>query len=82
VDGTGHHWPSARKPSSVIENGRKIMLRDDYTGQDHIRSMYRPVTAAAAAGLTPVIAPLALSPEGDALNVDADRAAAMLARRQ
>jgi len=31
------------------------------------------------AGYTPVIAPLAISPEGDALNVDADRAAAMVA---
>jgi acetylglutamate/LysW-gamma-L-alpha-aminoadipate kinase len=31
------------------------------------------------AGYTPVIAPLAISPEGDALNVDADRAAAMIA---
>ena len=31
------------------------------------------------AGLTPVIAPLAISYEGDAVNVDADRAAAMVA---
>jgi acetylglutamate/LysW-gamma-L-alpha-aminoadipate kinase len=31
------------------------------------------------AGYVPVIAPLAISPEGDALNVDADRAAAMIA---
>ncbi len=30
-------------------------------------------------GYLPVIAPLAISPEGDALNVDADRAAAMVA---
>ncbi len=30
-------------------------------------------------GLTPVIRPLAISAEGDALNVDADRAAAMIA---
>ena len=31
------------------------------------------------AGYTPVVAPLALSTQGDALNVDADRAAAMVA---
>jgi len=31
------------------------------------------------AGLTPVIAPLAISPVGEAVNVDADRAAAMVA---
>jgi [amino group carrier protein]-L-2-aminoadipate 6-kinase len=62
----------------VIENGRKIMLRDDYTGKiisvnaDLLHMLLQ-------AGLTPVIAPLALSPDGDALNVDADRAAAMVA---
>jgi [amino group carrier protein]-L-2-aminoadipate/L-glutamate 6-kinase len=31
------------------------------------------------AGYMPVIAPLAISPQGEALNVDADRAAAMIA---
>ena len=62
----------------VIENGRKIMLRDDYTGK--IVSVNADLLHLLLdAGLTPVIAPLALSPEGDALNVDADRAAAMVA---
>ena len=47
----------------IIENGRKIMLRDDYTGK------IDPVNAdllhlLLQAGLTPVIAPLAISPEG------------------
>jgi [amino group carrier protein]-L-2-aminoadipate 6-kinase len=62
----------------IVENGRKIMLRDDYTGK------IETVNAALIQvlidqGLVPVIAPLAISPEGDALNVDADRAAAMVA---
>jgi [amino group carrier protein]-L-2-aminoadipate 6-kinase len=62
----------------VIENGKKIMLREDYTGK------IETVNAALIqilvnSGLTLVIAPLAISPEGDALNVDADRAAAMVA---
>jgi acetylglutamate/LysW-gamma-L-alpha-aminoadipate kinase len=62
----------------VVENGRKIMLRDDYTGK--IESVNAElILQLVRAGLTPVIAPLAISPEGDALNVDADRAAAMVA---
>src|SRR5665811_72023 len=62
----------------VIENGRKVMLRDDFTGKiDHVNGDL--INLLMQAGLTPVIAPLAISPEGDALNVDADRAAAMLA---
>jgi acetylglutamate/LysW-gamma-L-alpha-aminoadipate kinase len=62
----------------VVENGRKIMLRDDYTGK--IESVNASlILQLVQAGLVPVIAPLAISPEGDALNVDADRAAAMVA---
>jgi acetylglutamate/LysW-gamma-L-alpha-aminoadipate kinase len=62
----------------VVENGRKIMLRDDYTGKIETVDAGL-VDMLVLAGLTPVIAPLAISPEGDALNVDADRAAAMVA---
>jgi [amino group carrier protein]-L-2-aminoadipate 6-kinase len=62
----------------VIENGRKVMLRDDFTGKiDHVNSDL--INLLVQSGLTPVIAPLAISTEGDALNVDADRAAAMVA---
>jgi [amino group carrier protein]-L-2-aminoadipate 6-kinase len=58
--------------------GKQRMLRDDYTGKietvnHHLLRMLLD------AGYTPVIAPLAISPEGEALNVDADRAAAMVA---
>ncbi len=58
--------------------GRQRMLRDDYTGK------IETVNAALLdllleAGYTPVVGPLAISPEGEALNVDADRAAAMVA---
>jgi [amino group carrier protein]-L-2-aminoadipate 6-kinase len=60
------------------ESGKQRMLRDDYTGK------IETVNAALLRllldhGYTPVVAPLAISPEGDALNVDADRAAAMVA---
>lgn len=62
----------------IIENGRKLLLRDDYTGKiETVNSAL--LHALTQSGYTPVIAPLALSTQGDALNVDADRAAAMVA---
>jgi [amino group carrier protein]-L-2-aminoadipate 6-kinase len=62
----------------IIENGRKILLRDDYTGKiETVNSALLELLM--TAGFTPVIAPLAISTQGDALNVDADRAAAMVA---
>jgi acetylglutamate/LysW-gamma-L-alpha-aminoadipate kinase len=62
----------------IIENGRKLLLRDDYTGKiETVNSAL--LHALMQSGYTPVIAPLALSTQGDALNVDADRAAAMVA---
>jgi len=62
----------------IVENGRQRMLRDDYTGK--IETVNGGLLRLLLdAGLTPVVAPLAISPEGDALNVDADRAAAMVA---
>jgi acetylglutamate/LysW-gamma-L-alpha-aminoadipate kinase len=62
----------------IVENGRKLMLRDDFTGKVECvnTELFQMLIKA---GLTPVVAPLAISPEGDALNVDADRAAAMVA---
>ena len=62
----------------IVENGKQRILRDDYTGKiETVNSQL--LTLLRNAGFTPVIAPLAISPEGDALNVDADRAAAMVA---
>lgn len=58
--------------------GKQRLLRDDYTGK--IETVNQALlTLLIEAGYTLVIAPLAISPEGDALNVDADRAAAMVA---
>src|SRR5688500_3178228 len=60
------------------DSGKQRMLRDDYTGK--IETVNRALLHLLLdAGYTPVIAPLAISPEGEALNVDADRAAALLA---
>jgi [amino group carrier protein]-L-2-aminoadipate 6-kinase len=63
---------------AVTPEGRTQILRDDYTGR------IEQVNAALLlhlldAGYTPVIAPLALSWEGERLNVDGDRAAAAVA---
>ncbi len=62
----------------IVENGKQRMLRDDYTGK--IETVNGDLLLMLLnAGYTPVIAPLAISTEGEALNVDADRAAAMVA---
>lgn len=62
----------------IVENGRQKILRDDYTGT--IESVnVGLLRLLLKEGYVPVVAPLALSPQGEALNVDADRAAAMIA---
>jgi acetylglutamate/LysW-gamma-L-alpha-aminoadipate kinase len=54
------------------------VLRDDYTGKiEKVNGGLLRLLL--EAGYTPVVAPLAISTEGEALNVDADRAAAMVA---
>ncbi len=61
-----------------IENGRRRIIRDDYTGR--IESINTALLETLLeAGYLPVIAPMAVSALGEALNVDGDRAAAMLA---
>ncbi len=63
---------------SVSPEGRVQVLRDDYTGQ--VEQVNRALLFQLLdAGYTPVIAPLALSHEGERLNVDGDRAAAAVA---
>jgi acetylglutamate/LysW-gamma-L-alpha-aminoadipate kinase len=63
---------------SVTPEGRIQLLRDDYTGQiEQVNdTLLRQLLGA---GYTPVIAPLALSRDGERLNVDGDRAAAAVA---
>jgi acetylglutamate/LysW-gamma-L-alpha-aminoadipate kinase len=61
-----------------IENGKRKIVRDDYTGK--IEAVNAPLLQTLLGlGCTPVVAPMAVSPAGEALNVDADRAAAMVA---
>ena len=62
----------------IVENGKRMVIRDDYTGK--IESVNAGLLRSLLEnGLTPVIQPLAISEASDALNVDADRAAAMVA---
>jgi acetylglutamate/LysW-gamma-L-alpha-aminoadipate kinase len=68
------------RKSSVraVENGRQILVRDDYTGKvEKVNTGL--LTLLLSAGYTPVITPPACSTEGEAINVDGDRAAAMIA---
>jgi acetylglutamate/LysW-gamma-L-alpha-aminoadipate kinase len=71
---------TARRKSVVqsVENGKRRVVRDDYTGRVE-RVDADLLRALLDRGCTPVIAPLAISPEGEVVNVDADRAAAMVA---
>ena len=62
----------------VVENGKRKILRGDYTGK--IQAVNTALlTLLIEQGYVPVVAPLAASEQGEALNVDADRAAAMIA---
>jgi acetylglutamate/LysW-gamma-L-alpha-aminoadipate kinase len=70
---------ATRKESiQSIENGKRKLIRDDYTGKIETVNA-ELLRALLSAGYVPVIAPLAVSEKGEALNVDADRAAAMIA---
>jgi acetylglutamate/LysW-gamma-L-alpha-aminoadipate kinase len=75
----GRLLQATRKDSiQSIENGKRKIIRDDYTGK--IEMVNRELLQMLLnAGYLPVIAPVAVSEKGEALNVDADRAAAMVA---
>jgi acetylglutamate/LysW-gamma-L-alpha-aminoadipate kinase len=67
-----------RKDVIAVENGRRRIIRDDYTGKveavntDLLRLLLQH-------GYFPVITPPALSYDNEAINVDGDRAAALIA---
>lgn len=62
----------------IVENGRQRVLRDDWTGTIE-RVNGGLLTTLLKGGYLPVIAPLASSTAGEAVNVDGDRAAAAVA---
>lgn len=62
----------------IVEDGKQRILRDDWTGTvERVNSGL--LTLLLEAGYLPVVAPLASSAEGEAINVDGDRAAAAVA---
>ena len=69
-----------RKILVSFENGREKIIRDDFSGKiQEIDSA--PLLALLQAGFVPVVSPIALGEEFEALNVDGDRAAAAMAGR-
>jgi len=75
----GRLMVAARKDAiQSVENGKRKIIRDDYTGKiEQVDTALLEMLL--GAGYLPVIAPVAISHKGEALNVDADRAAAMVA---
>ncbi|KAF0107106.1 MAG: acetylglutamate/LysW-gamma-L-alpha-aminoadipate kinase [Chloroflexi bacterium] len=75
----GRLMQAMRKDSiQSVENGKRKIIRDDYTGKiENVNN--KLLLSLLNAGYLPVIAPVAISEKGEALNVDADRAAAMVA---
>jgi [amino group carrier protein]-L-2-aminoadipate 6-kinase len=62
----------------VVEDGKQKVLRDDWTGTVE-RVNHGLLSTLLEAGYLPVVAPLASSYDGEAINVDGDRAAAAVA---
>ncbi|HEU4327202.1 MAG TPA: [LysW]-aminoadipate kinase [Roseiflexaceae bacterium] len=62
----------------IVEDGKQKVLRDDWTGTvETVNDVLLRMLV--EAGYLPVVAPLAASTDGEALNVDGDRAAAAVA---
>jgi [amino group carrier protein]-L-2-aminoadipate 6-kinase len=63
----------------AVRNGRQVIIRDDYSGT--ITGINADLlTTLLDAGMTPVVAPLAMGTQFERLNVDGDLAAATAAR--
>ncbi len=61
----------------IVENGKRLVLRGEYSGK--IEQVNAPLLRVLLeAGYLPVVAPLAISYEHEALNVDGDRVAAAI----
>ena len=75
----GRIWEGPRKDAiRVVKNGRRLVVRDDYTGRvEKVNTTL--LQTLLGAGLLPVLTPPAASSGGDAINVDGDRAAALTA---
>lgn len=76
----GGIWRGRRKDTIKVidERGRRLVLRDDFTGKvEEVNSSL--LFSLLESGYLPVLTPPAISFEGEAINVDGDRAAAATA---
>ena len=73
----GGVWRGARKNAiRAVEDGRTVIVRDDLSGRvERVDGAF--LSLLLDAGRTPVLCPPALSADSEAINVDADRAAAI-----
>jgi acetylglutamate/LysW-gamma-L-alpha-aminoadipate kinase len=75
----GRIWQGPRKSSvKIVRGGKRLVLRDDYTGKVE-RVNVSLLEALLVQGYLPVLTPPAVSHDGEAINVDGDRAAAVTA---
>ncbi len=75
----GRIWEGTRKSAiKVLHKGRRMVIRDDYTGKVE-KVNVSLLSTLLRAGYLPVLCPPAASYEGEAVNVDGDRAAAATA---
>ena len=75
----GRSMEGTRKAAiKVVENGKRRVLRDDFTGRVE-RVNTGLLTLLLDNGYTPVLCPPALSYDSEIINVDGDRAAAVVA---
>lgn len=68
-----------RKNIKIVENGKKKILRDDYTGKI-VQVNPELIRLLIENGFSPIVCPPALSEENEPLNVDGDRMAAEIAK--
>lgn len=75
----GRIWQATRKEAiRIVDNGRKLFLRDDLTGKIHTVNTHL-LRLLLDNGYRPVLTLPALADTGEAVNVDNDRAAAAVA---
>jgi acetylglutamate/LysW-gamma-L-alpha-aminoadipate kinase len=75
---SGRLLVAERKAVRSVRDGKTVILRDDYTGT--VKAVNVPLLRQLMGpSRVPVVAPLALSTENEAVNVDGDRVAARIA---
>src|SRR5437762_13524802 len=75
---SGRLLVARKKDVRSVKDGKTFLLRDDYTGT--VEAVNLPLLRQLMGpGRVPIVAPLALSTENEAVNVDGDRVAARIA---